>query len=195
MVNFEYPQGATPIDPDEAEGLLLAHIRTRSELDRWEYENIVEAEDAVFRRKQNNILTEKYVRWLHQKMFGEVWRWAGEFRRSQKNIGVEWMVIPTALHQLFDDFNGWLEFNSFPVDEIAARFHHQLVAIHLFPNGNGRHARLLTDIVLIHVLGQDRFSWGRDDLTTAGECRRSYIAALQAADRHEYQDLVDFVRS
>ena len=178
MIHFEYPEGATPIDPDEAQGLLLPHIRTRDELDRWEEENILEAEDAVFRRKQKNILTEKYACTLHKKMFGDVWRWAGKFRQSQKNIGIEWIGVPTALRQLFDDVNGWLEFDSFPPDEIAARFHHRLVAIHAFPNGNGRHARLMADILLVHILGQEPFSWGQDNLTNAGDCRRSYIDAL-----------------
>lgn len=195
MINFEYPEGATPIDPDEAEGLLLPHIRTRDELDRWEQENIQEAEDAAFRRKQKDILTEKYTRSLHKKMFGHVWRWAGEFRRSQKNIGIEWVQIPMALHQLFDDVSTWLEFESYPPDEIAARFHHRLVAIHAFPNGNGRHARLMADIVLVHLLGKERFSWGQENLTSAGDCRRSYINALRSADHHNYEPLLAFVRS
>lgn len=192
---FDYPEGATPIDVDEAEGLLLSHIRTRAELDRWEQENITEAEASVFRRKQKNILTEKYVRSLHKRMFGTVWRWAGKFRRSQKNIGIEWMQIPIALRQLFDEVDGWLEFKAFLDDEIAARFHHRLVAIHAFPNGNGRHARLMTDILLVHILSQERFSWGQDNLTNAGECRQQYINALRAADQNEYQQLLDFVRS
>jgi Fic-DOC domain mobile mystery protein B len=192
---FEYPEGATPIDLDEAQGLLLPHIRTRAELDRWEQENISEAEDAVLRRKQRDILTEKYARALHKRMFGTVLRWAGEFRRSQKNIGIEWMQIPVALHQLFQEVHGWLEYQSYPPDEIAARFHHRLVAIHAFPNGNGRHARLMTDVVLVHLLGQERFSWGQENLTSAGECRHRYIQALQAADRHDYGPLLAFVRS
>jgi Fic-DOC domain mobile mystery protein B len=192
---FNYPEGATPIDLDEAQGLLLPHIRTRAELDRWEQENISEAEDAVLRRKQKDVLTEKYVRALHKRMFGTVWRCAGEFRQSQKNIGIEWMQIPVALHQLFKEVEGWLEYESYPPDEIAARFHHRLVAIHAFPNGNGRHARLMSDLLLVHLLGQERFSWGQENLTTAGECRRRYIQALQAADRHDYGPLMAFVRS
>ncbi|NCO51912.1 MAG: mobile mystery protein B [Deltaproteobacteria bacterium] len=194
-MNFDYPDGATPIDPDEAQGLLLPHIRTRAELDRWEQENISEAEDATFRRRQKDILSEKYARKLHKKMFGTVWRWAGDFRRSQKKIGIEWMQVPVALHQLFQEVNGWLEYTSFPPDEIAARFHHRLVAIHAFPNGNGRHARLMTDLLLVNLLGREPFSWGQENLTNAGECRRRYIAALQAADRHDYGPLLTFVRS
>jgi len=190
MINFDYTEWATPIDPEKAQGLILPHIRTRSELDRWEQENILEAEDAVIRRKQKNILTEKYVCNLHKKMFGDVWRWAGRFRRSHKNIGIEWVQIPTALHHLLDEVNGWLKFDSFPPDEIAARFHHRLVAIHAFPNGNGRHARLMADILLVHTL-----SWGQDNLTNAGDCRRSYINALRAADQHDYEPLMAFVRS
>jgi len=174
---------------------LLPHISTRGELDRWELENISEAEDTVFRRKQKDILSEKYARTLHKKMFGNVWSWAGDFRRSQKNIGIEWMQVPVALHQLFDEINGWLEYESYPADEIAARFHHRLVAIHAFPNGNGRHARLMADIVLVHLLGQEKFSWGQENLTNAGDCRHRYIEALRAADQHNYGLLLAFVRS
>lgn len=194
-MKFDYPVGATPIDLDEVQGLLLSHIRTRAELDRWEQENISEAEDVVLRRKQKDILTEKYARNLHKKMFGTVWRWAGDFRRSQKNIGIEWMQVPVALRQLFQEVNGWLEYNSYSPDEIAARFHHRLVAIHAFSNGNGRHARLMADVLLVHLLGRERFSWGQENLTDAGECRHRYIAALQAADRHDYGPLLAFVRS
>jgi Fic-DOC domain mobile mystery protein B len=194
-MNFEYPEGATPIDPDEAQGLLLPHIRTRAELDRWEQENITEAEEAVFRRRQKDVLTEKYVRTLHKKMFGTVWRWAGEFRRSQKNIGIDWMQVPVSLRQLFDEVNGWLEYGAYPPDEIAARFHHRLVAIHPFSNGNGRHARLMADIVLVHLLGRERFSWGQENLINAGDCRRRYIEALRSADLHDYGPLLAFVRS
>ncbi len=194
-MRFEYPEGATPLDLDEAQGLLLPHISTRGELDRWEQENISEAEDAVFRRRQKDVLTEKYARTLHKRMFGNVWRWAGTFRRSQKNIGIEWMQIPVALHQLFAEVTAWLECESFPPDEIAARFHHRLVAIHAFSNGNGRHARLMADILLVHLLGQKRFSWGQENLTNAGDCRRHYIEALRAADRHDYEPLLAFVRS
>lgn len=194
-MNFDYPEGATPLDPDEAQGLLLPHIRTREELDRWEQENILEAEEAAFRRRQKEILTEKYARTLHKKMFGNVWRWAGEFRRSQKNIGIDWLQVPLALRQLFDEVDGWLEYGSFPPDEIGARFHHRLVAIHAFANGNGRHARLMADILLVHLLGQERFSWGSANLICAGDCRRHYIEALRAADRHDYGPLLAFVRS
>jgi Fic-DOC domain mobile mystery protein B len=194
-MNFEYPEGATPLDLDEAQGLLLPHISTRGELDRWEQENISEAEDSVFRRRQKDVLTEKYARALHKKMFGNVWRWAGSLRRSQKNIGIEWVQIPVALRQLFDEVDGWLGYEVYSPDEIAARFHHRLVAIHAFPNGNGRHARLMTDVLLMHLLGQERFSWGQENLTNAGDCRRHYIAALQAADQHNYDPLLAFVRS
>ena len=194
-MNFDYPEGATPIDLDEAKGLLLPHISTRAELDRWEQENISEAEDAVLGRKQKSILTEKYARSLHKRMFGTVWRWAGEFRRSQKNIGIDWMQMPAALRQLFQKVDGWLEYQAYPPDEIAARFHHRLVAIHVFPNGNGRHARLMTDVLLVHLFDDECFSWGQENLTNAGDCRRRYIEALQAADRYDSGLLLAFVRS
>jgi Fic-DOC domain mobile mystery protein B len=194
-MKFDYPEGATPLDPDEAQGLLLSHITSRNELDRWEQENISEAEAWAFRRMPRVILTEGFIKRLHKRMFGTVWRWAGKKRDTGKNIGVPVWQIDSELHNLCADCSTWIEHNAYPADEIAVRFHHRLTAIHPFPNGNGRHARLMTDILLVHLLSQPRFSWGSGNLVNAGECRKQYIAALRAADRHDYEQLLKFVRS
>jgi Fic-DOC domain mobile mystery protein B len=194
-VIFDEPSGATPLDSDEAAGLRLTHITTRGELNRWEQENIAAGETWAFGRRQQEILEERFMRQLHKRMFGEVWRWAGEFRRSGKNIGVDRLQIPIELRKLCDDVRAWLEFDSYPADEIAARFHHRLVSIHPFANGNGRHARTMTDLLLVQRLGMRRFSWGRENLTNPGEVRRRYINALRTADRGDYGELLAFVRS
>ena len=127
-------------------------------------------------------------------MFSQVWRWAGKFRQSGKNIGVEAYQIGVSLKNLCDDVDTWIEFKSYSVDEIAVRFHHRLVYIHPFPNGNGRHARLATDILLTKQLAQNRFTWGRESLENEGNTRKQYILALQEADKGSYQSLVSFVR-
>lgn len=194
-MNFDYPAGATPLDADEAQGLLLSHITSRGELDRWEQENISEAEAWAFRRKPKDILTIGFLKRMHKRMFGNVWRWAGEIRTSGKNIGVDLWQIDTGLQNLCADCAIWIEYGTYPPDEIAARFHHRLTAIHPFPNGNGRHARLITDILLVHLLGQPRFTWGSGNLVSAGDCRQQYIDALRAADRLDYSPLLAFVRS
>lgn len=194
-MNFEYPEGATQLDPDEARGLLLTHITTRAELDRWEQENITEADAWAFRRTPRDILIDGFIKRLHKRMFGHVWRWAGEYRATGKNIGVPAWQIATELRNLCADAAVWMEHGSYPRDEIAVRFHHRLTAIHPFANGNGRHARLMTDILLVHLLKQPRFTWGRGNLVDAGECRQQYIDALRAADRHDYVSLLAFVRS
>jgi len=180
-VNWVTPEGATPLDPDEAEGLLLTHITTRAELDRWEQENIAEASAWAFSRAHPDILTDGFARRLHKRMFGIVWRWAGLYRKTGKNIGVDAWQIATELRTLFDDCAAWIAHSVYPPDEIAVRFHHRLTAIHPFANGNGRHARLLTDILLVHLLKQPRFSWGGGSLVDAGDCRKQYIGALRAA--------------
>ncbi|QSV44702.1 mobile mystery protein B [Geobacter benzoatilyticus] len=193
-MNFEYPEGTTPLDPDEAEGLLLTHITSRGELDRWEQDNIAEGEAWAFGRRQKNILNEAFIRGLHKRMFGHVWRWAGEFRRSDKNIGVTWWQVPIELRKLCDDVVAWIALDTYPPDEIAVRFHHRLVVIHPFANGNGRHARTMTDLLLVQVLRRPRFTWGSGNLVNVGDCRRCYIEALRAADRHDYQLLLEFVQ-
>ncbi|MCG8531304.1 MAG: mobile mystery protein B [Desulfovibrionales bacterium] len=195
MNHFEYPEGATPLDPDEMEGLKLSHITTRGELDRWEQENINDAMDWLERRRKGDILTETFVLKLHSQMFGKVWGWAGKYRQSGKNIGVDWTTISVELRKLLGDVQYWIENGTYDSDEIAARFHHRLVAIHLFANGNGRHARLMADTLLTEVLKQEPFSWGKDNLSKDGDVRKRYIKALKKADNHEYQPLFDFVRS
>jgi len=127
-------------------------------------------------------------------MFGKVWRWAGEFRKTERNIGIDPVGIGVELKTLLDDVTFWIDNETYPPDEIAVRFHHRLVAIHPFPNGNGRHARLAADI-LIKQLGRDRFTWGRNSMINPGDTRKAYVAALQKADRHDILDLIAFARS
>ena len=195
MTEFEYPEGATPIDPDEAEGLLLTHITTRGELDRWEQDNILEAKAWTDRTKPTDILNERFINSLHKHMFGNVWKWAGQFRQSDKNIGGSWHQIPMGLKNLCDDTALWIELQEESPDLIAVRFHHRLVSIHPFPNGNGRHARGMTDLLLKNILMHLEFTWGGKNLSEDGSIRRQYIASLHAADEGDYAPLLAFVRT
>ncbi|MDQ7010724.1 MAG: mobile mystery protein B [Mariprofundaceae bacterium] len=194
-MTIEYPEGATPLDPDEAEGLRLTHITTREELNIFEAENIRAGMEWAWRSRRKDIVSESFMRLLHKKMFGNVWRWAGEFRQSSKNIGVSRETIGIELRHLCDDVNFWLEHETYPADELAARLHHRLVAIHPFPNGNGRHARMMADLLLEKKLGAVRFSWGGEEIVYANDCRQQYVKALQAADKGDYSPLLLFVRS
>lgn len=193
-MKFEYPEGATPLDPDEAAGLVPDHITNQAQLNRWELQNVLKGEEWAFGTKRADLLTLDFLITLHKQMFGDTWRWAGEIRRSEKNIGVAPERIQTELRNLFGDVEAQLKDKTWSLDEIAARFHHRLVAIHPFPNGNGRVARTMTDLLLVQQ-GSERFGWGSGDLTsTESDVRRRYIAALQRADGRDYRQLFDFVR-
>ena len=192
-VKLDYLPGATPLDADELACLIPKHITTQGELNEWEQLNIEHGE-TWGRRQRKDILGEAFVRQLHKEMFGETWSWAGSFRKSDKNIGVVWQHVGVKLRDLLDDVRYQIDHATYPPDEIAARFHHRLVAIHPFPNGNGRHARMMSDL-LIQKLGQPRFTWGSKSLTEATETRISYIDALRAADSGNIQLLLAFVRS
>lgn len=191
--DFNYPPGATPLDGDELASLIPSHITTQGELNEWEQLNIIQGESWT-KKQHKKILTEAFLRHLHKRMFGETWKWAGEFRKSDKNIGVDWFNIGIELKKLLDDVHYQIEHDSFLADEIAVRFHHRLVLIHPFPNGNGRHARLMADLFVEH-LGQPRFTWGSRSLVDASATRQAYIAALQAADVRDIAPLLTFARS
>jgi Fic-DOC domain mobile mystery protein B len=192
-INLDYAPGATPLDADELASLIPGHITTQGELNEWEQLNIVQG-DTWARKQRREILDEDFLRRLHQQMFGETWRWAGSFRQSDKNIGVDWLHIGVELKKLLDDVRYQVANGSLPPDEIAVRFHHRLVSIHPFPNGNGRHARMMADL-LAERLGRPRFTWGSASLIDANETRGRYIAALQAADARDIAPLLAFARS
>lgn len=190
---LEADDAATPLTADEKRGLIPSYITLRRELNEAEQVNVTAAEQAAFARKRN-VLDERYLRALHGSMFGDVWTWAGEFRKTERNIGVPPWRIAIDLRELLDNARHWIDHNTYPADEIAARFHHKLVWIHCFPNGNGRHARLATDLLLVNI-GRPRFTWGRQGLINSGETRQRYVEALRAADNHDIGPLLEFVRS
>jgi Fic-DOC domain mobile mystery protein B len=183
----------TPLAPEEKRDLIPAHIAYRSELNAAEQDNIARGQDWALRQRRE-ILEERFLRALHRRMFGEVWRWAGRYRTTERNLGIAPWEIPIEIRTLIDDARLWVAQTTYPPDEIAVRLHHRLVWIHPFANGNGRHARLVADL-LIMKLGGERFSWGRGSLYSAGELRQRYIGALHAADRHDVAPLVAFARS
>ena len=193
-MQFIYPNGATPLDPDEAAGLLPSHIAFQADLNDWEKTNISQGEEWVSRQKKRDLLQEGFVRDLHRKMFDQTWQWAGTFRQSNKNIGVDWTQISVKLRVLLDNTRYWIDHNVYEADETAVRFHHQLVWIHPFTNGNGRHARMLADHLIVR-LGRPRLSWGAASIDTISATRATYLAALRAADQSEYKDLIEFARS
>jgi Fic-DOC domain mobile mystery protein B len=184
----------TPITEEEREDLIPSYITVREELNEAEQINIAQANRWLARRRGFDILTDDGIRALHKRMFGDVWKWAGAYRKTPRNIGIEAYRIPTEVRQLVDDARYWVENKTYPPDEIAVRFSHRLVSIHPFPNGNGRLSRLAADIIVIQ-LGEPRFTWGRANLVDPGETRKAYVQALQAADAGEIEPLMGFARA
>jgi Fic-DOC domain mobile mystery protein B len=185
-MRFVYDEASTPINPDEIRNLIPLHLQTQSELNLWEQNNIVDAENKLFKsklfksRKTLN-MDEAFIKNTHKLMFNKTWKWAGKFRTTNTNIGIEWLKIPQEIRLLCDDFAFQLANNSFQLDEIAVRFSHRFVCIHPFPNGNGRCSRLITDWILVKN-GRERFTWGRKNLVNASETRTKYINALKAEE-------------
>lgn len=198
-LELQYLEGQTPLDEDEKEDLLIPSITTRGELDEVEQRNIEEAILWTIRRRKKftfeEILSVAFVKEVHVKMLGDVWAWAGSFRKTNKNIGVDKHLIPTDLKMLLDDCKFWIENKTFSEDEIALRFKHRIVSIHCFSNGNGRHSRLMADIMIEKIFGRPVFTWGGKDLIRRSEFRTLYLEALRAADKINYDLLIQFARS
>jgi Fic-DOC domain mobile mystery protein B len=197
--------GQTPLDEEEKDGLLIPSIATRGELDEFEQQNIEQAIQWTLGRsfKPEVIFTEDFIRRVHKRMFGDVWAWAGEFRKTNKNMGVDKSQVPTDLKYLLDDAKYWHENNTYPPDEMAVRFKHRIVSIHCFPNGNGRHSRLMADIIIEKIYKQPVFSWGAAlsmpkvaaNLSGKGDTRTAYLKAVKTADKGNYSLLLAFARS
>lgn len=196
-IELMYEEGQTPLNEEEKEGLLLKSITTNGELNEQEQLNIEKAIEWIIglKLKKDRILTEAFIKTLHKKMLGKVWRWAGEFRKSEKNIGAKWINNPVDLRTLLDDTNFWIENKTFSPDEIAIRFKHRLVSIHCFPNGNGRHSRLMADIIIESIFEETIFSWNQSNMIKANETRAEYIKSIREADKGKIDSLIRFART
>ena len=197
-LDLNYENGQTPLEEEEKEGLLIPSITTREDLDEFEQLNIEKAVEWYLVRKKfrkENILTEKFILDVHKKMFNDVWSWAGKFRKTNKNIGVDKHQIYIRLRQLIDNCKYWINHETYSDEEIAIRFKHELVSIHLFPNGNGRHSRLMADIMMKNIFKKPIFSWGQKNLVNKSSARKQYIKSLKNADNGAINDLIEFAIS
>ena len=196
-LDANFQNGQTPLDEEEIQGLLLPTIATHGELDEFEQQNIEQAVLWTMGRafKSKVVFSEDFVRMIHKRMFKNVWAWAGEFRKTNKNIGVDYWQIPVELRSLLEDVKYWYEHHAFSPDEIAIRFKHRIVCIHCFANGNGRHSRLIADIIVEKIYNEPVFTWGSAKLLKKGEARLLYLQALKEADKGDYSLLLAFARS
>lgn len=195
-LEFNYKDGQTPLE-EEKEGLKIKSITTQGELDEFEQLNIEKAVEWTIhtKLKPENILTEKFIKDLHQKMYGDIWKWAGEFRKTEKNIGIPWTRIGIELKSLLDNTKYWMDNKIFSPEEIAIRFKHRLVSIHCFPNGNGRHSRMMADIIMESIFNVEIFSWHQSNMVKANEIRKKYINALREADNGNVTPLIEFAKN
>jgi Fic-DOC domain mobile mystery protein B len=196
-LELHYEEGQTPLNEEEKEGLKIKSITTQGELDEFEQLNIEKAVEWTIHAnlKSEKIVTEKFIKDLHKKMYGDVWKWAGEFRKSNKNIGINWTQIAIELKNLIDDTNYWIEHNIYPPEEIAIRFKHKIVSIHCFPNGNGRHSRMMADIIMEFIFNGELFSWQNSTMVKADQTRKEYISALRKADNGNINPLIEFAKN
>ena len=197
-LNLEYSSGQTPINADEIDGLKINTIVNQGELNEFEQLNIEQAVQWTMKQRMNTdkLITEKFILSLHHRMYKDVWKWAGKFRTSEKNLGIPFPNIAIELKKLIDDTHFWIEHNTFSPDEIALRFKHRLVSIHCFPNGNGRHSRLMADLIIEKIFNQPHFTWGQSQskLTSNDSARKEYLSALKQADLNNYTPLIAFAR-
>lgn len=194
---LDYTAGQSDINEEEKEGLKISSISTQRELNEFEQLNIEKAVIWMQRKKfkADEILSEAFLKNIHKKMFGEVWNWAGEFRTSEKDIGVAFIKISEELNKLLADTNFWIAHKTYPADEIAIRFKHRLVSIHCFSNGNGRHSRIMADIIIQHIFTKELFTWGNKSSNDSSIIRKEYLNAIKIADQGNMLRLLGFARN
>lgn len=197
-LELEYKDGQTPLSEEEKDGLLIKTITTHGELDEFEQINIQKAIEWTLTKKftPEQVLSEEFVRDLHKRMLKDVWKGAGDFRLTEKNIGIKFHQVPTALKQLNDDCLFWIENKTYTEDEIAIWYKYKLVSIHCFSNGNGRHSRLMADIIISNIFNKNYYSWGGNaNFVKSGDQRSNYLKAIRAADKGEINPLIEFAKS
>jgi Fic-DOC domain mobile mystery protein B len=196
-LELDYKDGQTALDEEEKEGLKIKSITTQGELDEFEQLNIEKAVEWTIhtKLKPENILTEKFIKDLHKRMYGYVWKWAGEFRRTEKNIGIPWTQIGIELKNLVGDTKYWIKNKTYSPEEVAIRFKHRIVSIHCFPNGNGRHSRMMADIIIESIFKKEIFSWHQSNMVKANAIRKEYINALKKADDGNVAPLIKFAKN
>ena len=193
---FDTEPGQTPLDPDEREALIPGHIQVRSELNEWEAMNISKAQRKYLfgPRRRFDLHDPEFLKKIHKEMFDETWKWAGAYRRSDKNFGVPWWKIPEEMKKVGDDFKYWKENKTYSPLEIALRYHHRIICVHAFANGNGRHGRLVADL-FIRESKAPTLTWGSKEMIKKGEFREFYMQAMRKADRGDFSDLNLFATS
>jgi Fic-DOC domain mobile mystery protein B len=194
-LTLHHHPGQTPIDADQLRGIRIKSVSTQGQLNEFEQANINDALLWLRTASVRTVLSIDFVRTVHRQMFGQVWSWAGAFRQHETNIGVDWYQIPVELKVLIDDAEFWIHQETFAPEEIAIRFKHRLVAIHCFSNGNGRHSRLMADLIAVRIFGMPEFTWGRLSDTNTDTSRADYLDALRLADSGDVRPLVTFARS
>ena len=196
-LSLEYIHSTTLLSPEEMDGLQIKSISTQGELDEFEQQNIEKAIQWTFGKKLNpaSLVSEKFILEIHKRMFSDVWKWAGKFRKTEKNLGIPSYKIPTELKILLDDTLFWIDNNPYSADEACLRFKHRLVSIHCFSNGNGRHSRLMADLIAERIFQSPVFTWGMKTYTNNLSAREIYLSAIKTADNLDYQPLIKFARS
>jgi len=193
-MHFEDPDADMPLEADEIKALIPGHITSRAQLNNWQQENILAAKLWGFKGLTKIVITPAFIVKLHEKMFYKTWTWAGKLRQQDNQRGEPWADIAQALTKLSEDSNCWLEEKAYELEELLARLHYRLVAIQAFFDGNGRHGRLLTDL-LYYKLARKQFDWGKTLNEKPLVIRQRYHEALQAAEQGNLSPLLELMCS
>lgn len=192
--NFVDRDGSTPLDPDQIKGIRFSHLTNMGELDEVEDLNIQKGLEWLYHQKTDDYLSMQFLCKLHEKLFGDVWKWAGKFRTVEVNISkIRSYDVGPQLINFFEDAKLWIEGGRMGWDEIAAEMHHRLVCIHPFPNGNGRTTRIFTEYVQRRN-NQLITTWKASLSHDPKERRKAYIKALQKADKGDFEMLIEFMK-
>ena len=163
---------------------LKDHLEAKNHYEALEYlYSLVEKDNS-----QN--ISEYLIRNLHKLVTAETDKeWAGNYRNSNVIIVGSEHTPPDAFEVsiVMGDLIKWLRGNQkklHPI-ELAAIFHHKLVFIHPFFDGNGRTARLAMNLLLMQKSYPMAVMLKND--------RKKYYQTLSRADEKDYAPFVRFI--
>jgi len=177
----------------------LLGIQRKREMDALEAVKLAKATDWAIRHySADHRFSAADVCLLHKQWLGEVYSWAGEYRRVNIGKGGFAFAMAAQVSRLMEEFERKVlavytpcNFNDpEKIIEALAVAHCELVLIHPFRDGNGRLSRLLSTLMALQA-GLPLLDFSGIE----GKARQAYFLAVQASMGNDYEPMKKVFRA